>query len=142
MLIALVASVVGSNTTKAQDWLDIGPGSISWCIQQQQQLNAMDAYNNMLQSQILQYYNQQAAAATYHLMNTPFVPMSGALTYDGYYITPQNVNSYHKERVACSHCNGGYNYKPLYVGNGEYSEYKSVCSFCHGTGMVTKTLFD
>ena len=142
MLIAAMSSIVGSYSVKAQDWLDIGPGSISWCIQQQQEINAMNAYNAQLQANILRYYRQQAAAASYHMANTPFIPMSGALTYDGCYITPQNVNSYHKERVACSHCNGGYNYKSVYVGNGEYSQYKSTCSFCHGTGTVTTTVFD
>ena len=143
-MVAVVLVTVGSYTVKAQSsyLLDYGPGSPSWCWQMQQEINAISAQNAMLQAQIMRYYNQQAYNVTQHMINTPFQSMSGALTYDGVYITPQDVNSYHKEQVECEHCNGGYNYRTVYLGGGETTQVKSRCSFCHGKGTVTKTVMD
>ena len=142
LFVVAMLCIVGVSTVNAQNYLlDFGPGSPSWCYQMQQQINEIERVNAALQAQIMNYYNQQAAAATMHLMTNPFTPMAGALTYDGAYITPENVNNYTRERVACEHCSGGYNYRDYYMGGGEVRSVKQRCSFCHGTGTVMKTIF-
>ncbi len=135
-------AVAGISSASAQSdyLLDYGPGSPSWCWQMQQQINAMDMQTAMMQQQVLNYYQQQAAAATQWMQTNPFQPMPGVMTYDGVYVTPETVNDYHKEEVSCDHCDGGYNYRTVYMGGGESRQIKSRCSWCHGTGHVTKTV--
>ena len=140
IIVTAIFSVVGMSSAKAQNYLlDYGPGSIPWCMQMQQRINAISMQNAMMRAQTLAYYQQQAAAATQHLMNNPFQPMSGIVTYDGVYITPDTVNDYHKEQVDCEHCDGGYNTRTYLVG-GECKEIRSKCTYCHGNGYVTKTV--
>ena len=139
IMVVAILSLIGASSAKAQAYLDYGPGSISWCMQMDQQINAMRAQNAAMQAQIVSYYQQQAAAATYHLMTNPFQPMPGVVTYDGVYITPETVNDYHKEDVDCEHCDGGYNYRTCYMG-GESRQVRSRCSYCHGKGYVTRTV--
>ena len=140
MVVAMVT--VGLCSVKAQGnyLLDYGPGSISWCWQMQQRENVISAQNAMMQAQILNFYRQQAAAATQHMMTNPFQPMQGIVTYDGVYLTPETVNSYHKEEVECEHCDGGYIYRTVYMGGGETRQVKRRCSFCRGKGTVTRTV--
>ena len=109
--IALSMVLTGISSVSAQSdyLLNYGPGSPSWCWQMQQGINAMSMQNAMMQQQILNYYRQQAAAATQWMQTNPCTPMPGVVTYDGVYVTPETVNSYHKENVTCEHCNGGYN---------------------------------
>ena len=134
--------LIGFSSAKAQSdyLLNYGPGSPSWCWQMQQRINAMSMQNAMMQQQILNYYRQQAAAATEWMQTTPCTPMPGVVTYDGVYVTPETVNNYHKENVTCEHCDGGYNYRNVYMGGGETQQVKSRCSWCHGKGYVTKTV--
>ena len=143
-MMAFVMVFAGINSVKAQSdyLLNYGPGSASWCWQQQQQINAMSMQNAMMQAQILNFYRQQAANATQQLMNNPFQPMNGVITYDGTYVMPENVNKYRKEKVDCDNCNGrGYNYRTIYTG-GENKEIKIRCTFCHGSGKITRTVVD
>lgn len=144
IMLCLGLSIMGFDTVKAQSdyLLNYGPGSPAWCWQMQQQQNAMSMQNAMMRAQIMNYCNQQATAATQHLMNNPFQPMPGVVTYDGAYVTPQNVNNYHKEQVDCEHCNGGYNYSTVYLGGNHTKQVKRICVFCHGNGTVTKTVMD
>lgn len=132
--------IAGLTSANAQYYLDYGPGSIAWDMQMQQRENAIRMQNAMMQAQILNYYQQQAAAATQWMQTNPFQPMPGVVTYDGVYVTPETVNDYHKEEVSCDHCDGGYNYRTVYMGGGEYRQVKSRCRWCHGTGHVTKTV--
>lgn len=140
--IALSMVLTGISSVSAQSdyLLNYGPGSPSWCWQMQQGINAMSMQNAMMQQQILNYYRQQAAAATQWMQTNPCTPMPGVVTYDGVYVTPETVNSYHKENVTCEHCDGGYNYRSVYMGNGKTRRVKSRCSWCHGKGYVTKTV--
>ena len=108
IIVTAILSIVGMTSAKAQNYLlDYGPGSIPWCMQMQQRINAISMQNAMMRAQTMAFYQQQAAAATQHLMNNPFQPMPGIVTYDGVYITPDTVNDYHKEQVDCEHCDGG-----------------------------------
>lgn len=138
--VVAVVSLVSVNEAKAQYYLDYGPGSIAWDAQMQQRENAIRMQNAMMQQQILNYYQQQAAAATWHMQNTPFVPMQGVQTYNGPYIN--NGESYHTETVTCDHCDGGYNYREVYMGSGQSRTVKSRCNWCHGTGTVNKKVKD
>lgn len=140
MVVVAVTAIVSSNEVKAQYYLDYGPGSPAWCYQMQQSENAIRMQNAMMQQQILNYYQQQASAATWHMQNTPFVPMQGVQTYNGPYIN--NGESYHTEEVTCDHCDGGYNYKQTYMGGGESRTVKSRCSWCHGSGTIKKKVKD
>ena len=137
-MFVFIILVVGGNSAHAQ----YGPGSLAWDYQMMQRENAIRMQNSMMQAQILNYYNQQAAYATQQLMNNPLQPIQGVMTYDGVYITPETVNNYRKEKVECSHCNGGYNYRTIYMGGGESRRIKSRCNYCHGTGTVTRTVKD
>lgn len=135
-----VMSLVSANETKAQYYIDDGPGSPAWCYQMQQRENAIRMRNAMMQQQILNYYQQQAAAATWHMQNMPFDPMQGVQTYNGPYIN--NGESYHTETVTCDHCDWGYNYREAYMGGGQSRTVKSRCNWCHGTGTVNKKVKD
>ena len=97
--IALSMVLTGISSVSAQSdyLLNYGPGSPSWCWQMQQGINAMSMQNAMMQQQILNYYQQQAVAATQWMQTNPCTPMPGVVTYDGVYVTPETVNSYHKE---------------------------------------------
>ncbi len=138
--VVVAVALVSSTEANAQYYLDYGPGSPAWCYQMQQRENAIHMQNAMMQQRILNYYQQQAAAATWHMQNTPFVPMQGVQTYNGPYIN--NDESYHTETVSCDHCDGGYNYKQTYMGNGEVRTIKSRCTWCHGTGTINKKVKD
>lgn len=141
LLKGLFVAMLGlvSKDSYAQSYLlDFGPGSPSWCWQQQQQINAMAMQNMMMQQQVLQFYQNQANAVQQQIMFNPFQPVQGIMTNDGTYITPETVNNYHTERVSCEHCNGGFNQRTVYLGNGHTSTVKSRCSYCHGSGYVTK----
>ncbi len=142
LFITLSISVAALASASAQSdyLLNYGPGSPSWCWQMQQDINAISMQNAIMQQQIVNYYQQQAAAATQWMQTNPFQPMPGVVTYDGVYITPETVNDYHKERVECEHCDGGYNYRTVYMGGGETRQVKSRCSWCHGNGYVTRTV--
>jgi len=130
---------VGSNTSHAQSvMLDYSAGSPMWCWQQQQQINAMKMQNMMMQLQILQFYRDQANGVQQQIMSNPFQPVQGIVTRDGSYVTPENVNNYRTERVSCGNCNGGFNYRTIYLGNGQTRTVKSRCSYCHGTGYISK----
>ena len=131
----VVASLLSSNQAKAQ-YMYFGPGSIVWDMQMQQRENAMRMQTAMMQQQVLNYYNSQAAAATMHMQNTPFVPMQGVQTYNGPYIN--RGESYRTETVTCDHCSGGYNYRETYMGGGQTRTIKSRCSWCNGSGTLRK----
>lgn len=140
IIVTAILSIVGMTSAKAQNYLlDYGPGSIPWCMQMDQQINAMRAQNAMMRAQTMAFYQQQVAAATQHLMNNPFQPMPGIVTYDGVYITPDTVNDYHKEQVDCEHCDAGYNTRVYLIG-GECKEIRQRCTYCHGKGYVTRTV--
>jgi len=135
----VVALFLSATYASGQDWLqNYGPGSPSWCWQQQQQINAMRWQNMMMQHQLVENARNQAAAVQQQMMSNPFQPVQGIVTHDGTYITPQTVNQYTTETVACEHCSGGYNYKTLYVGSGNTRTVKQRCTWCHGKGSVTK----
>lgn len=139
-LMVIVMMIAGVNSASAQSdyLLNFGPGSSSWCWQQQQQINAMSMQNTLMRAQIMNYYRQQAVNATQQLLNNPFQPMQGIVTYDGTYVTPENVNTYSKEKIDCDNCNGrGYNYRTIYTGR-ENKVIKIRCSFCHGSGKVVR----
>lgn len=137
MMIAMLAAA--PNVSRAQDYLlNYGPGSPAWCWQQQQEINAMAMQNMMMQQQILQYYRNQTNAVQQQIMANPFQPVQGIVTRDGTYLTPKNVNNYRTERVACEHCDGGYNYRTIWLGGDKTSRVRSRCSYCHGSGYVTK----
>lgn len=142
LALVFVMVTVGFCSVRAQgDYLlNYGPGSPSWCWQMQQQENIIRAQNAMMQARILDYCRQQAAAATQHMMNNPFQPMQGVMTYDGVYLTPETVNNYHKEEVTCEHCDGGYNYRTIYMSGGETRQVKRRCVYCYGKGTVTRTV--
>lgn len=129
--IMAVVSFVFALDAKAQY-----PGSIAWEMQMIQRENAVRAQTAMMRQQILNYYHQQASAATWHIMNQPFVPMQGVQTYNGSYIS--SGESYTTETVPCDHCNGGYNYKDMYMGGGEIRTIKSRCNWCYGTGTIKR----
>lgn len=141
-LVCLVTAFVSSASKGSAQYFvpDYSLGGIMWCAQMDQRINAMQMQNAMMRQQVLNYYRQQAAAATQHMMNNPCSPISGVMTYDGVYVTPETVNEYHKENVTCEHCDGGYNYRNVYMGGGETRQVKSRCSWCHGKGYVTKTV--
>lgn len=69
--VVTVMSLVSANETKAQYYLDYGPGSPAWCYQMQQSENAIRMQNAMMQQQILNYYQQQASGATWHMQTRP-----------------------------------------------------------------------
>lgn len=94
----------------------------------------MSAQSMMMQHQLVNYYRNQAAAIQQQMMNNPFQPVQGIYTTDGTYITPQNVNNNHTERTTCEHCDGGFTYKKMYMGNGQVRTVKRRCSYCHGNG--------
>lgn len=142
LFITLSISVAALASASAQSdyLLNYGPGSPSWCWQMQQDINAISMQNAIMQQQIVNYYQQQAAAATWHMQNTPFVPMQGVQTYNGPYIN--NGESYHTETMTCDHCDGGYNYREVYMGGGQSRTVKSRCNWCHGTGTINKKVKD
>lgn len=142
LVIALSMFFTGFSSASAQNdyLLDYGPGSASWCWQMQLRENAISAQNAMMRQQVLNFYQQQAATATQWMQTNPCTPMPGTITYDGVYVTPETVNDYHKENVNCEHCNGGYNYRSVYMGSGQTQQVKSRCNWCHGKGYVTKTV--
>lgn len=140
--LSLALATTGITSARAQSdyLLNYGPGSPSWEWQMLQRENAIRMQTAMMRQQVLNYYQQQAATATLWMQTTPFTPMPGGVTYDGVYVTPENVNSYHKENVTCEHCNGGYNYRSVYMGSGQIRQVKSRCNWCHGKGYITKTV--
>lgn len=138
-VVLVVVWFLSATSVNAQDWLlSYGPGSPAWCWQQQQEINAMRMQNMIMQQQLVQFYRNQAAAVQQQIMSNPFQPVQGIVTRDGNYITPQTVNQYTTTKVDCEHCDGGFNYKTIYVGSGNTRTVKERCSWCHGNGTVTK----
>lgn len=130
---------VASKVSYAQDYLlNYGPDSPSWCWQQQQEINAMVIQNMMMQQQILAYYRNQTNTVQQQIMANPFQPVQGIVTRDGTYLSPDNVDNYHTEQVSCDHCDGGFNYRKVYMSNGQTRTVKSRCTYCRGNGYVTK----
>lgn len=144
IILAAAMAVAGISSASAQyqyDYtLNYGPGSPYWCWQQQQDINAIGMQNAMMAAQIVQYYQQQAAAATQWMQTNPFTPMPGVTTYDGVYVTPDTASGYHTEKVACDNCDGGHIYRTVYDGGGRTHQSKITCTCCHGTGYVTRTV--
>lgn len=115
------------------------PGTPAWCWQQQQQINAIDYQQMIMRQQILNFYRQQAQDVTNWIMTNPTTPYPGSIiTRDGTILNSENINDYERTKVSCENCNGGFNYKRIYAGNGQYITRKSRCSYCHGTGVVSK----
>lgn len=99
--------------------------------------------NMQMQNNITQFYQNQFNSINNHIMNNPNQPyQGGVLTYDGVFITPETVSSYHKEQVDCDHCDGGFNNRRMAHGGGRYSTVKVRCGFCHGKGYVIRTVKD
>lgn len=97
--------------------------------------------NMQMQMNINSFYQNQLNAVTQHMLTNPTQPLQGGIvTYDGVYVTPETVNSYHKEQVDCEHCDGGYNYRRMAQGGGRQITLKIRCSFCHGKGCITRTV--
>lgn len=140
LTLSLVIAGLTSANAQCDYLLNYGPGGLAWTWQMQQQLNAGNAYLAAMQQQTVNYYQQQAAAATQWLQTNPCQPMPGVMTYDGVYVTPETVNNYHKEQVECEHCDGGYNYRTIYLGGDRTRQSKTKCNWCHGNGYVTKTV--
>lgn len=133
--VAAILTLVCAGKANAQ-YYDYGPGSIAWEIQMQQRENQIMMQNAAMRAQITNYYQQQAAQATWHMINQPFVPMPGIQTYNGPYVP--NGQTYTTETVDCEHCDGGYNYRETYMGYGQTRTIRSTCPWCHGSGTVTK----
>lgn len=138
----IVITIVSINTAKAQDWMSTyGPGSPAWCWQMQQQNNMIDMMNMQMQMNIHNFYHNQFNMVNQHMMNNPTAPLPGGiLTYDGVYVTPESVDSYHREQVDCEKCEGGYNNRRIAHGGGRYSTISVRCSFCRGKGYVVRTV--
>ena len=114
-------------------------GSPAWCWQQQQINNAIDNQIMMMRMQQMNFYRQQTQDIENWIRTNPTTPYPGnVLTHDKIIINPDNINDYERVQVNCEHCDGGFNYKQVYAGNGQTNTQKSRCSFCHGTGTVTK----
>ena len=142
-MVALFMTVIG---VKAQlpmmgsGWGSVcEPGSPAWCMQQQQIINAQRMQIMMMQQQNLNFYRKQAQDVANWIMANPGSPYPGSIiTRDGAILNTQNISDYEQVKVGCEHCTGGYNYKQIYIGNGKVTTRKSRCSYCHGTGTVTK----
>lgn len=142
LVIGLIASLFffTANVCKAQSYMDFGPGSISWCWQQQQQFQAWQMQQMIQHQQLLQYYNNQRIAAEQQMMSAmqsmqSFAPYSGVYQYSG------ECNTYHTENVPCDYCNGG-QVTRQYMSNGQVRTQKRTCGYCHGKGYTRKTVHD
>ena len=114
-------------------------GSPEWCWQQQQLINAQNAYLMQMRLQELNYYRQQAQAIQNWMQTNPCTPYPGnVITRDGVILNTENINEYEIRSVSCEHCNGGFNSKQVYLGNGRYSTQRVRCNFCHGSGSVKR----
>lgn len=139
----IVMLTVTLKVSYAQGYLlDYSAGSPLWCWQQQQQINAMAMQSMMMQQQILQFYRDQANTVQQQIKANPFQPVQGIVTKDGSYVIPENVNNYRTKRVSCEHCNGGFNHRTIYLGNGQARTAKSRCSYYHVRGYVFKCVSD
>ena len=114
-------------------------GSPAWCWQQQQINNAIDNQIMMMRMQQLNYYRQQTQDIENWIRTNPTVPYPGSIvTQDGTILNNENINDYERVQVNCEHCDGGFNYKKIYIGNGQTITRKSRCTYCHGTGTVSR----
>ena len=115
------------------------PGSPAWCWQQQQILNAQNMQLTMMRQQLINNYRQQAQDIQNWMMTNPTTPYPGSIvTRDGTVLNSENINDYERVQVTCEHCDGGFNYRQMYMGNGKTSTIKSRCVYCHGKGTVSK----
>lgn len=109
-------------------------------IQRNNVLMQMQAQTNMLQMNYMNMLQQNAAAATWHMQNMPFVPMSGVVTREGDFISNDEIQNYERRNVDCDDC-GGTGKK--YENRVSYST-KTVrkvevnCSTCHGRGTISR----
>lgn len=89
--------------------------------------------------QQLNYYRQQTQDIENWIRTNPTVPYPGSIvTQDGTILNNENINDYERVQMNCEHCDGGINYKKIYVGNGQTITRKSRCTYCHGTGTVSR----
>jgi len=109
-------------------------------IQRNNVLMQMQAQTNMLQMNYMNMLQQNAAAATWHMQNMPFVPMPGVVTREGDFISNDEIQNYERRNVDCDDC-GGTGKK--YENRVSYST-KTVrkvevnCSTCHGRGTISR----
>jgi len=109
-------------------------------IQRNNALMQMQAQTNMLQMNYMNMLQQNAAAATWHMQNMPFVPMPGVVTREGNFISNDEIQNYERRNVDCDDC-GGTGKK--YENRVSYST-KTVrkvevnCSTCHGRGTISR----
>jgi len=109
-------------------------------IQRNNVLMQMQAQTNMLQMNYMNMLQQNAAAATWHMQNMPFVPMPGVVTREGNFISNDEIQNYERRNVDCDDC-GGTGKK--YENRVSYST-KTVrkvevnCSTCHGRGTISR----
>ena len=114
-------------------------GSPAWCWQQQQLINAQNAYIMQMRMQNMNTLQQQVRNIESQIIANPIKPVEGVFVRnDGTIFSYDTMNQYEKREVDCEHCNGGYNTKTLYLGNGNVRTIKDRCNYCHGKGTVTK----
>ncbi len=109
-------------------------------IQRNNVLMQMQAQTNMLQMNYMNMLQQNAAAATWHLQNMPFVPMPGVVTREGDFIPNDDIQNYERKNVDCSDC-GGTGKK--YENRVSYStktvrKVEVICPTCHGKGVINR----
>lgn len=141
-------------SAKAQYDNYVGPGSLAWCWQQQQIMNAI---NNRLSADFWRLrnpsYQQMQAMWNRTPVNVPPAPMP-VPPMPTFPTPPANSNSYpeptgqiggsssientitqfEERQVTCEYCNGGFNSRQVYLGNGNVRTVRSRCAYCHGRG--------
>lgn len=132
LLIVFCSLILGVTVAKAQYLLDFGPGSPAWCMQQQQQMWMMNMQMAAVQ--------QQQAEAVANFVKNQMNNMPGLqMPSNGYYMAAvDNGGGYQSSTEPCINCDGGYNTRKVYMGNGHVSEVKSRCSICHGKGYISR----
>lgn len=113
------------------------PGTLAWCWQQQQEINAQRAYIEYLRQQELIFYRQQSQQIADWITNHPFEAYPGqVITRDGFVINYELVSSYRSDGQ-CFNCNGrGHLLEKYYMGNNHVSTVKRRCAICRGTGKA------
>ena len=109
-------------------------------IQRNNMLMQMQAQTNMLQMNYMNMLQQNAAAATWHMQNMPFVPMPGVVTRDGDFIPNDEIRNYERKNVDCTDCGGtGKKYENrVSYSTKTVQKVKVVCSTCHGRGTISR----
>ena len=111
------------------------PGSPAWCLQQQQQINAMAMQNMIMQQQNLNFYRQQADNVTNWIINNPTTPYPGLVINRDGIIVKYETAAPKRSKTQCDNCNGqGFLYEKYYAGNNKIKTLKRRCGICHGTG--------